>query len=89
MSTWSCPHEINGVCQLVRGAQCDPGMRGCTLHGRYVFAKDEKGVKRKPVLSPVEGPVRSTVEGPVRNTVEGPADPDAPPAALPKRRLPF
>lgn len=73
MSTWSCPHEINGVCQLVRGAQCDPGMRGCTLHGRYVFAKDEKGSTRKPV----------------RNTVEGPADPDAPPAALPKRRLPF
>ena len=81
MSTWSCPHEIDGVCQLVQGAQCDPGMRGCTLHGRYVFAKDEKGAKRKPVLSPVEGPVRSTVKGPT--------DPDAPPAAPPKRRLPF
>jgi hypothetical protein len=73
MSTWSCPHEIGGVCQLVQGAQCDPGMRGCTLHGRYVFAKDEKGAKRKPV----------------RSTVEGPADPDAPPAAPPRRRLPF
>lgn len=81
MSTWSCPHEINGVCQLVRGAQCDPGMRGCTLHGRYVFAKDEKGSTRKPV--------RSTVEGPVLSPAEGPADPDAPPAAPPKRRLPF
>jgi hypothetical protein len=89
MSTWNCPHEIDGVCQLVRGAICDPGMRGCTLHGRYVFAKDEKGARRKPVLSPVEGPVLSSVEGPVLSPVEWPADPDTPPAAPPKRRLPF
>jgi hypothetical protein len=49
MSSWSCPHDCAGVCQLVRGARCDPGMRGCILHGRFRFAKDEAGAVRKPV----------------------------------------
>ncbi len=41
MSSWSCPHDAEGVCQLVRGARCEPGMRGCILHGRYRFLQDE------------------------------------------------
>lgn len=49
MSSWSCPHDLDGVCQHVRGARCDPGMRGCILHGRFRFAKDEGGGMRKPV----------------------------------------
>jgi hypothetical protein len=32
-SGWSCPHDLNGICQHVQGAVCDPGMRGCVLHG--------------------------------------------------------
>lgn len=51
MSAWSCPHDINGVCQRVAGAICDPGMRGCVLHGKVVFAKDEMNVPRKPVAA--------------------------------------
>ena len=51
MSAWSCPHDLNGVCQLVAGAVCDPGMRGCVLHGKVRFASDEKNVRRKPVKS--------------------------------------
>lgn len=51
MSSWSCPYDLDGVCQKVRGARCDPGMRGCVLHGRYVFAKDEAEASRKPIKS--------------------------------------
>lgn len=34
---WSCPHELNGLCGKVANRPCDPGMKGCTLSGRYVF----------------------------------------------------
>ena len=49
MSSWSCPHDLNGVCQHVKGAVCDPGMRGCVLEGRFKFARDEMNQARKPV----------------------------------------
>ena len=49
MSSWSCPHDADCVCQLVRGARCEPGMRGCILHGRYRFLQDELVGERKPV----------------------------------------
>jgi hypothetical protein len=49
MSSWSCPHDDNGVCQKVVGARCDPGMRGCVLHERFRFAQDADGTVRKPV----------------------------------------
>ncbi len=51
MSAWSCPHDLNGVCQLVTGAACDPGMRGCVLYGKVRFADDKKNQPRKPVKS--------------------------------------
>ena len=58
MSSWSCPHDAEGVCQLVRGARCEPGMRGCILHGRYRFLQDElRGGERKPEkAAPAEAP---------------------------------
>jgi hypothetical protein len=56
MSSWSCPHDSNGVCQLVSGARCDPGMRGCVLHGRFRFAQDEPGTVRKPVKAAPAAP---------------------------------
>ncbi len=49
MGSWSCPHDLDGVCQLVKGARCDPGMRGCILYGRYRFLQDEISGVRKPV----------------------------------------
>lgn len=52
MSSWSCPHDDNGVCMRVSGAVCDPGMRGCVLHGKYVFANQDPNAPRKPVPAP-------------------------------------
>ena len=75
MSAWSCPHDLNGICQRVQGAACDPGMRGCELHGKVRFAEENRNRPRKPVLSKVEGPVRTTTR--------------TPSAKAPKRRLPF
>jgi hypothetical protein len=37
MSSWSCPHEAEGICRRVSGAQCRPGMKGCVLCGKVVF----------------------------------------------------
>ena len=90
MSSWSCPHDLNGVCQWVQGAACDPGMRGCVLHGKVRFANEAKNQPRKPVLSKVEGPVLSKVEGPVRSTVPAQQKkPASPVKAPPRRRLPL
>ncbi len=49
MSAWACPHDVEGVCQKVRGARCDPGMRGCVLFGKVRFANDDQNSVRKPV----------------------------------------
>lgn len=56
MSAWSCPHDLDGICQRVRGARCDPGMRGCELHGKVVFARDELNLPRPPVKAKDEPP---------------------------------
>jgi hypothetical protein len=40
--SWGCPHEINDKCSKVNDVPCDPGMKGCVLYGRYVFANDDK-----------------------------------------------
>lgn len=57
MSSWSCPNDAEGTCQLVKGARCEPGMRGCVLHGRFRFARDEgEPAARKPVKAPEPPP---------------------------------
>jgi len=53
VSSWSCPHEVNGVCQKVRGALCDPGMLGCVLQGK-VERLDEPRGPRRPVRAPTD-----------------------------------
>lgn len=40
--SWSCPHEEHGKCRRVPGRECDPGMKGCTLSGRFTFSNDAK-----------------------------------------------
>ena len=40
MSGWSCPHEVNGICDRVDGAYCCPGMKGCILCGKVEFHDD-------------------------------------------------
>lgn len=52
-SGWGCPHEVRGKCQRVNGMDCDPGMKGCVLFGRFVFSDESKNRpggprKRKP-----------------------------------------
>ncbi len=41
MSGWGCPHEDKGLCARLK-KPCDPGMKGCVLHGRFRFANEEK-----------------------------------------------
>ena len=40
--SWGCPHETDDRCGKVNNLPCDPGMKGCVLHGRFVFANDDK-----------------------------------------------
>ena len=46
MSSWGCPHEINGLCSKVNNLVCNPGMKGCELAGRYFFLGSEDRNKR-------------------------------------------
>jgi hypothetical protein len=48
MSSWGCPHELNGVCLRVNQFPCDPGMKGCVLYGRFVFSNPAKNRPVKP-----------------------------------------
>jgi len=43
--SWGCPHEVRGSCSKVNKLPCDPGMKGCVLYGRFVFANEEKNVR--------------------------------------------
>ena len=75
MSAWSCPHDLNGICQRVRGTICSPGMRGCELEGKVRFAREELNQPRKPVRAPV------VAAGSTSGAEQKPA--------TPRRRLPF
>lgn len=66
MSGWSCPHDLNGICQRVQGAVCDPGMRGCVLHGKVVFASEEQNAERKPVKAPAPKAGKKVEKSPAR-----------------------
>ncbi|MCC6587164.1 MAG: hypothetical protein IT168_10770 [Bryobacterales bacterium] len=48
MSSWGCPHELNGRCLKVNKLPCDPGMKGCILYGRFVFSNPAKNRPPKP-----------------------------------------
>lgn len=42
---WGCPHEVDEVCTKINNLPCNPGMKGCVLAGRYVFADDAKNAR--------------------------------------------
>lgn len=42
---WGCPHEVDDRCAKINDLPCDPGMKGCELHGRFRFANDDKNVR--------------------------------------------
>jgi len=48
MGSWGCPHEVDELCRRVNGACCIPGMKGCVLHGKVVFADGEERLPRWP-----------------------------------------
>lgn len=54
MSSWGCPHEVDGVCQRVRGALCDPGMLGCVVQGKVETLGEPRGARR-PVRAKTRG----------------------------------
>lgn len=66
MSSWSCPHDLDNVCQRVRGAVCSPGMRGCVLEGKVRFARDEMNLPRKPVKAVATTAKKPTSPAPKR-----------------------
>jgi hypothetical protein len=39
---WGCPHEVDDTCTKINNLPCNPGMKGCVLAGRYVFASEDK-----------------------------------------------
>lgn len=39
------PHEIDDVCTRIDNSPCDPGMKGCVLTGRHVFADEAKNAR--------------------------------------------
>lgn len=47
MSGWSCPNEVKGQCEHVPGQECDPGMKGCVLFGKFRFADPQKNSPRR------------------------------------------
>lgn len=61
MSSWTCPHEIEGICQKVNQLPCDPGMKGCVLCGRFVFSNPEKN---RPAKTRPGNKVRDKGEAP-------------------------
>jgi hypothetical protein len=41
MGGWSCPYQTKDMqCQRVK-IDCKPGMKGCVLRGKVVFAQDD------------------------------------------------
>lgn len=42
---WGCPHEIDDICTKINNLPCNPGMKGCVLAGRYVFADESKNAR--------------------------------------------
>jgi len=43
--SWGCPHETNGLCSKVNNLPCNPGMKGCTLAGRFRFVNEDKNAR--------------------------------------------
>ena len=73
MSSWSCPHEANGVCQKVNKLPCDPGMKGCVLSGRFVFSNPAKNRPLRPAaLEKARGKAVKPQRAPSEETAASP-----------------
>ncbi len=63
MSSWGCPHEVNGKCQRINNLPCDIGMKGCVLFGRFRFADQSKNRPKKQHVERDATPQRNDDEG--------------------------
>jgi hypothetical protein len=61
--SWGCPHELKGLCTKVNNPPCDPGMKGCVLYGRFVFANEEKNVRLRQKQARGDGAAASRDAG--------------------------
>jgi hypothetical protein len=52
MSGWGCQHEVKGRCSHVNNIPCDPGMKGCVLFGRFIWADESKNRPKKTPPAP-------------------------------------
>jgi len=52
MGGWGCQHEVKGLCLRVNNIPCDPGMKGCVLFGRFVWADESKNRPKKTAHAP-------------------------------------
>jgi hypothetical protein len=48
---WGCTYESQGKCRRLGGKICDPGLKGCILHGRFRFSNPDKN-KEHPKEAP-------------------------------------
>lgn len=51
MGGWDCPNQVDGKCMRVKSLPCEPGMRGCILHGRFAINNTKRvnlNTKSKP-----------------------------------------
>jgi hypothetical protein len=64
------PHELNDTCTK-NNLPCDPGMKGCVLAGRYVFANEDKNTRLHQRQAREQGttPPQST-KNPLDDTLE-------------------
>ncbi|HMV21946.1 MAG TPA: hypothetical protein PKL28_03275 [Rhodocyclaceae bacterium] len=62
VASWGCPHEIDGRCNRIPPLLCDPGMKGCVLAGRYVFANEDKN-RRLREKAARQGPPSAAAQG--------------------------
>ena len=76
MGGWGCPHEIGGKCMRIKGIDCDPGMKGCILSGRFRFSNDDKNRAAKPPREiPGDGRARRLPDAQPPGTTEPPPKP--------------
>lgn len=46
---WTCQHDYKGQCKLVKKT-CNPGMKGCTLKGDFIFSNIPHAKEKEPLL---------------------------------------
>jgi hypothetical protein len=61
---WGCPHEVDDRCTKINDLPCDPGMKGCVLAGRYVFANEDKNARLREKQARAQDASDSDVSSP-------------------------